>query len=438
MSERGPRHIVTQDDEPIPNPDTNQDQLPFGPQPEAEQSTIVIQPPEEYAAPPEATEQLLTPEQQQDAANRFTDAELLGRSYPVRRLVKTIGNERVHAWESAKAGVANAWDTPGKLIRQGLHDRASRKVDEINANHKAEREAALQAGVSSRLLQHRLSRIDKKYNRKKARWGGRLDRRKQSLDARVNRMNARTESVKSNHEKRHAETIAFYKAKKEKALARKSLRRELRSQGASWHETFAVMKDIPQSERKRIGEAAIRVHASERSAKSSERSAKQSDRYASSAENSLLANVAKSERLANQAKEADQTIDAITSVHLPEARASLDALQEQLGQLPEDSPERSNLQVKIQETEDKIKVYEERELPYWHSVAKKYREQVNTLLSERASLQQIYQGHQETAARHSETAANQRRATQDYVNQRKTETNTVLNSEKEPSTHGNS
>jgi len=49
MSERVPRRIVTQDDEPIPNPDTNQDQLPFDPQPEAEQSTIVVQPPEEYS-----------------------------------------------------------------------------------------------------------------------------------------------------------------------------------------------------------------------------------------------------------------------------------------------------------------------------------------------------------------------------------------------------
>jgi phosphatidylserine/phosphatidylglycerophosphate/cardiolipin synthase-like enzyme len=92
----------------------------------------------------------------------------------------------------------------------------------------------------------------------------------------------------------------------------------------------------------------------------------------------------------------------------------------------------------IKQLEAFIKIYEERELPYWHSVAKKYREQVNALLSERTALQQTYQGHQETAARHSETAANQRRATQDYVNQRKTETNTVLNSEKEPSTHGNS
>ena len=112
------------------------------------------------ATEPISPETPLTPEEQHDAANRFTDAELLGRSYPVRRLVKTIGNERVHAWESAKAGVANAWDTPGKLIRQGLHDRASRKVDEINANHKAERDAALQSGVSNRLLQHRLNRID--------------------------------------------------------------------------------------------------------------------------------------------------------------------------------------------------------------------------------------------------------------------------------------
>lgn len=430
MSEQAPRRVVTPDGEPHP---------PQAAQPEAMPEPIIATHEESTAATePISPETPLTPEEQHDAANRFTDAELLGRSYPVRRLVKTIGNERVHAWESAKAGVANAWDTPGKLIRQGLHDRASRKVDEINANHKAERDAALQSGVSNRLLQHRLNRIDKKYNRKKARWNGRLDRRKQSLDARVNRMNARTESVKNNHEKRHAETIAFYKAKKEKALARKSLRRELRSQGASWHETFAVMKDIPQSERKRIGEAAIRVHASERSAKSSERSAKQSDRYASSAENALLVNFAKSERLANQAQEADQTIDSITNIHLPEARANLGSLQEQLGQLPDDSPERSALQVKIQEAEEKIKIYEERELPYWHSVAKKYREQVNALLSERTALQQTYQSHQEAATHHSEAAAGQRRAAQDYVNQRYTETNTVLNSEKEPSTHGNS
>ena len=159
MSEQAPRRVVTPDGEPHP---------PQAAQPEAMPEPIIATHEESTAATePISPETPLTPEEQHDAANRFTDAELLGRSYPVRRLVKTIGNERVHAWESAKAGVANAWDTPGKLIRQGLHDRASRKVDEINANHKAERDAALQSGVSNRLLQHRLNRIDKKYNRKK-------------------------------------------------------------------------------------------------------------------------------------------------------------------------------------------------------------------------------------------------------------------------------
>ncbi len=438
MSERVPRRIVTQDDEPIPNPDTNQDQLPFDPQPEAEQSTIVVQPPEEYAAPPEVIEQPLTPEQQQDAANRFTDAELLGKSYRVRRLVSTIGNQRTRTWEMSKAKVANAWDSPGKWIKQGLHDNANRKVEEINASHQADRKAVLESNVPKRLRDHRLARIDRKFNRKMKKWGGKLNERKAALNTHTNRMNARTESVKTNHEKRRAETIAYYKAAKVKAEARKSLRNELNAQGASWLEKNAIMKDIPQDQRKRIGEAALLAQASHRSAKTAERTAAQSERQASTAERSLLANVARSEQLANRAKEADQSIEDITNVQLPEARANLSSLQEQLGQLPDDSPDRTALQVKIQEAEDKIKIYEERELPYWHGIAKHYREQVNTLLDERAVLQQTYQSHQEAAAQHLDAAASKRAAADEYARQRSVETNTVLNSETESNNNGNS
>lgn len=432
MKERVSRSIATPDQDPVPN----QDELPIDPQPEV--SILNPELPEDIISP-EVPDQPLTPEQQQDAANRFTDAELLGRSFPVQRLVSTIGNERVHAWERMKAGAANACDKPGKLILQGLHSHASYKVDMINLNHKADRDAALKAGGSKRLLQHRLNRIDKKYNRKKEKWGGKLDRRKQSLNTRVNRMKARTESVKNNYEKRRAETIAHYKAAKVKAEARKSLRNELFfAQGASLLETFAIMRDIPQSERKRIGETALLAQASHKSAKTAERTASRSERQASRAEGALLNNVAKSEQLANRAKEADQTIDDISNVHLPKARENLSSLQEQLGELPEDSHERTALQVKIQEAEDRIKIYEERELPYWHSEAKNYREQVNTLLDERTVLQQTYQSHQETAARHHDTATSERAAASEYARQHNTETNTVLNSEKESINNGNS
>lgn len=423
MSERRPpRHVLTPEEQRA-----EQDELAVDHQ-QPEVSTPTPEAPESSASP-ETPEQPPTPEQQQDAANRFTDAELLGKSYPVRRLVSAIGNERVRAWESAKANTANAWDTPGKWVKQGLHDRASRKVDEINVNHKADRAAALKAGGPKRLLEYRLARIDKRYNRKRAKWGGKLDRRKQSLNTHVNRMNARTEAVKNDHEKRLAETRASYKAKKEKALARKSLRRELRTQGASWHETFAVMKDIPASQRKRIGEAALLAHASKKSASSAERSAEQSERRASGAERSMLNNIAKSEQFAGQAREADQTIEDITNNSIPEAQANLDALQEQLGQLADDDPERTGLLVKIQETEEQIKIYEERELPYWHSVAKNNRQQVDTLLSERAALQRAYQDHQETAARHFETAESKRATADEYTRQHAAATNEVLNSD---------
>ncbi len=428
MSERGSRHIVTTDEVPIPNPYTNQDELFFDSQPETEHTTIDAQPPEEYAAPPEAIEQPLTPEQQQDAANRFTDAELLGKSYRVQRLVSTIGNQRARTWEMSKAKVANAWDSPGKWIKQSLHDSANRKVEEINTDHKAARDAVLQSNVSKRLLDHRLARIDKKFNRKKEKWNSKLNERKTALSAHTSRMNARTELVKTNHEKRRAETIAYYKAAKVKAEARKSLRNELNAQGASWLEKNAIMKNLPQDQRKRIGEAALLAQASHRSAKTAERTAAQSERQASTAEQSLLANVARSEQLANRAKEADQSIEDITNVQLPEARANLSSLQEQLGQLPDDSPDRTALQVKIQEAEDKIKIYEERELPYWHGIAKHYREQVNTLLDERTALQQAHQTHQDTAAQHIEAAKSKRAAADEYARQHSAETNDLLNS----------
>lgn len=375
--------------------------------------------------------ELPTPDTEASAnKDREEDLRLLGNSYRVRRFVSEAGSRRTRAWESAKASTRNSIDTPGKIMRQSLHDRAERKVNELKADYQAQRQAIEESGALGRLSAHRLKRLDKKFNRKIKKWEGKLTHRKSSLDARVNRMNARKEAVAKNYEARRAETMRHLKERKEKALARKSLRRELRGGGASWRETHAIMKEITPSERKRIGETALRARASAHAETQATRSLDVVEKRMTHTEASLRGNLSKLEQVAARAREADSAIESING-QAAEQRASLINLQEQLGSLAEGTPEYMDMQVAINQLEEKIRIAEERELPYWHSVALESRRETARLMNERASLELQSRRDEKTATSHIDTLSDARAASERHESEHRDQLKQALNGEPE-------
>lgn len=328
---------------------------------------------------------------------RFEDGELLGKSYRIRRKVGELGNQRTHAWESLKARSHNALDTPGKVMRQGLYNRANNKVQELEQSHQSAREAALQAGGSQLLVNKRLARIDRKFNRKKAKWNNKRNAHKAKLDTRVNRMTKRTESVSKKHESQQKELIAELKARKEQALARRSLRRELRSEGTSWRETYAIMKDIPAEQRKKIGEAALLAQISQKTAKETRKFANDAEFKADKLQDTITANFEKSRKLANKAKEANDAYNDIQDNVLPGLKAELEEAKKA-------DPSDTMAQVRIIELEQRIDVLENRELPYWQDQAEKHRRQVVALTEQNELIRGRYTFAQDRVGSHFKNA----------------------------------
>ncbi|NCU38098.1 hypothetical protein EOL96_03535 [Candidatus Saccharibacteria bacterium] len=396
-----------------------------GTQEPVEQPHAAIRPPspEDFASAP-------TPEAVQDTEDRFTDIELLGNSYQVRLKVNELGNKRTRAWESIKAKSANAWDMPDKIMKQALYNRAEDKMQKFETNHQAARNAVLEAGGSQRLVNHRLTRIDNKYNRKKAKWAPRRDQRKSSLDARVNQMTARTEAVKKNYERRNTAYVAELVKKKEEAFARKSLKHELRkNQGASLRETRAILKEIPAAQRKKIGETSLRARIAKEEATKTTETARQAKREVSRAEVLRGKNINKSIELANEAKNADATAKTIEEQQIPEQQTKTESLRAQLDTLGQDDPTREDILVQIQQSEERIKILKEREIPYWQSVAKKLREQEVTLLAERTALDRQIEKQIADASRHIEAADKQRVVADQYTTAHNEAINSALNPE---------
>jgi len=115
-----------------------------------------------------------------------TDAEILGKHYPIRQLTEKAGNARMGAIEYTKASWENAKDTPGLIARhlafklaESSYNRRKNKVDQV-------------AHLSDN---HPLKRFRMK---KLAKAEARLNRRKASFENRRNQMFGRLNEVKSN------------------------------------------------------------------------------------------------------------------------------------------------------------------------------------------------------------------------------------------------
>lgn len=318
---------------------------------------------------PSSPDHLSTPDAEPGTSSETltTDMEILGKHYPVRQMISEIGNQRMRAVESVSASWKNMLDTPGKMrlglarsIAEGRLSRQQRKADAVS--HLSDR------NWLKRRRMRKLRKAQERFQRADAKYQGRKDR-----------MAARRENVGKNVEQRRNEYRKELRARREAALGRRALRHELRAQDAGRIEARAVLKDIPKEHLERVGKLAATAYASERKATQAHKQEKTAINRETRTLSAIDDNRRRRGEAASEAKKADGIVEKLETETIPKAKESLQSLRDELEALESDDPARGNLEVQIQEAEDRIAIYEQREVPYWNQVALSNRQRVVTL-----------------------------------------------------------
>ena len=210
-----------------------------------------------------------------------TDAEILGRRYPVSRMIRDAGNTLQWGKERIAAGWNNAKEQPGLLkdkfmygLAKSSYDRRKAKFDEVahlSDNHP--------------LKKRRMRKLQNAENR--------VNKRKADIDRRQNRMSGRLETVKNAYESRREATIAELSERADKARARKALREEMRSkrkeQNVGWFEAWVVAKEhvdsIPKDQRRRIASAVMNAAEASKNSQEASWQARYAERASADAQN---------------------------------------------------------------------------------------------------------------------------------------------------------
>lgn len=327
---------------------------------------------------------------------RFKDVELLGNRYPVRRLIHEAGNQRMRAVEGVVARWKNLLDTPGKMrrgltqaIAQSRYDRHKQRFDHVE-----------HLDDDNWLKQKRKKKLDKVE--------GKLNQAKQSYTLHTEGMKYRREAVGKNAETRRDAYIAELKTRREDALARRTIRHELRAQGGSILEVRSILQSTSPEHVRRVGTLAITAEASRRNITRAEKTVKKAETHESQLSKKIHSSTERAKGHAEEAKQADATVEEIQSSSLPAAETELKELNAELESMDADDPDREELQVKIHETEHKIDIYTKREIPYWQGVAEQNRKKVVELTQAASSFQAELRTLKESTATASEQLDNAR------------------------------
>ena len=214
-----------------------------------------------------------------------TDAEILGRRYPVSRMIRDAGNTLQWGKERIAAGWNNAKEQPGLLkdkfmygLAKSSYDRRKAKFDEVahlSDNHP--------------LKKRRMRKLQKAENR--------VNKRKADIDRRQNRMSGRLETVKNAYESRREATIAELSERADKARARKALREEMRSKrkeqnenvNVGWFEAWVVAKEhvdsMPKDQLRRIASAVMNAAEASKNSQEASWQARYAERVSADAQN---------------------------------------------------------------------------------------------------------------------------------------------------------
>ena len=311
--------------------------------------------------------------------DQITDKEILGRSYPVRQMIKEANNQRMKLIEGAKMAWANLKETP-KLLRLNFRNwladgRVSRQTKRYEA-------AVKKTGENSRLTRHRRKKLEAakkhKENISKAR------------DTQEETMLARERAVGENAEQRRDKNIRELKDRAIDARARKAIRHELREQGASRREIRQILAEVPTEQRRKVGRTAIEHAITSKRAEAA--SAIASGAYAEKVrleERSAAAaiNLLKAEDAINEANSKIQELQS----SLQEAQAKVEELTKAVSKTEVNgaakgawlTQEKADLQAakdKVKEIEDNI-AKQRKDINDWNTIAANARQ-------EKASLEQ--------------------------------------------------
>lgn len=207
-----------------------------------------------------------------------TDAEILGRRYPVSRMIRDAGNTLQWGKERAAAAWNNAMEQPGLLMDKFMHGLAQSSYD----RRKAKLDEVAHLSDNHPLKKFRMRKLQKAE--------ARLNKRKANLEIRQNRMTGRVEAVKNAYEARREATIAELSERADKARTRKALREKMRKeQNVGWFESWAAAKEhvnsIPKDQRRRIASAVMNAAEASKNSQEASWQARYAERASADAQN---------------------------------------------------------------------------------------------------------------------------------------------------------
>ena len=207
-----------------------------------------------------------------------TDAEILGRRYPVSRMIRDAGNTLQWGKERAAAAWNNAMEQPGLLMDKFMHGLAQSSYD----RRKAKLDEVAHLSDNHPLKKFRMRKLQKAE--------ARLNKRKANLEIRQNRMSGRLETVKNAYESRREATIAELSERADKARTRKALREKMRKeQNVGWFESWAAAKEhvnsIPKDQRRRIASAVMNAAEASKNSQEASWQARYAERASADAQN---------------------------------------------------------------------------------------------------------------------------------------------------------
>ena len=207
-----------------------------------------------------------------------TDAEILGRHYPVSKMIKGAGNRLQWGKERIAAGWNNAKEQPGLLKDKFMHGLAKSSYD----RRKAKLDEVAHLSDNHPLKKFRMRKLQKAE--------ARLNKRKANLERRQNRMSGRLETVKNAYESRREATIAELSERADKARTRKALREKMRKeQNVGWFESWAAAKEhvnsIPKNQRRRIASAVMNAAEASKNSQEASWQARYAERASADAQN---------------------------------------------------------------------------------------------------------------------------------------------------------
>jgi hypothetical protein len=281
-----------------------------------------------------------------------TDAEILGKRYPVSQMIRGAGNNLQRGKERVAAAWNNAKDRPVLMKDKFMCNLAQSSYD----RRKAKLEKVAHLSDNHPLKKFRMKKVQKAKDR--------LEMRKADIQRRENQINARIDTVKNSYEARRKAIVAELSGRRDNALARKALREKLRDQGAGRLEARRIAREhvnsIPEKQRRRIASAIMNnVEAAKRSQEASREAkyAETASAYAQNRVESLGRQIDQTKAdLENTRQQSTEIANMETS--LVSAKENVASLQKEAESLPDNSADKNRVMEALKQAENSQRTIE--------------------------------------------------------------------------------